>query len=291
MDPTPLPELNSVTWRQFGLAPGLFLAGTGLLMQVAHPTVGAGVLQHSDFRTAPWKRAYRTHMSTMRFVYGLGSGANDEGDRLRELHKPIKGVDSSGRRYHALNPEAYAWVHFTLAQFMVETARWFGEPMTGAECEQMWREFRAIGSALGIKEHHMPATWADAQDWCHELLHTRLEANRSTQDVLDSISTPARPTRLIPNPLWALIARPAGHLLRLTTVGTMPPELRTRMGLRWSGRDQRRLERFARTVRALMRALPEPLRYAPLAYSTIARARAKQRRALRRTSSTSQRAA
>ena len=40
-----------------------------------------------------------------------------------------------------------------------------------------------------------------------------------------------------------------------------------------------------------MRVLPEPLRYAPLAYFTIARARAKQRRALRRTSSTDQRAA
>lgn len=279
MDPHPLPDLNSVTWRQFGRVPGAFMAGTGLLLQVTHPTVGAGVLEHSEFRTSPWKRAIRTHLSTMRFIYGFGLGAHGEGDRLRELHKPIKGVDSSGRRYHALNPEAYAWVHFTLAQFMVDTAEWFDRPLNTDERERMWQEFRAIGQALGLKDHHMPATWEAAQEWYREMIHTKLEATQAAYDVLDSIASPARPSRLIPKPVWALIARPAGYLMWMSTVGTLPTELRARLGIAWSQRDQRRLRRFARLIRGIMRVLPEPLRYVPIAYFTIIRARREQRRA------------
>ena len=268
-----LPGPDSVTWRHFGQNPGLFLAPTGLLLQVAHPVVGAGVLEHSDFKAAPWKRAYRTHMSTMRFIYGMRPGARSEGDRLRELHKSIKGVDTSGRRYHALQPEAYAWVHFTLAQFMVDTAHWFGTPMSLDDKERMWAEFRAIGRALGISARHMPADWSAAREWFDDVVRNRLEANESTYDVLDAVSDPAKPVALLPTPLWNLIAKPAGGLLRLTTVGTIPAVLRERLGLCWTDTDDRRLRRFAWLVRGVMRVLPEPLRFAPLAYAALVRER------------------
>lgn len=267
----PLPGADSETWRRFGLAPGLFLAGTGLLLQVAHPVVGAGVLEHSDFKNAPWKRLVNTHLSTMRFIYGMRPGADAEGSRLWELHKDIKGVDGRGRRYHALNPEAYAWVHFTLAQFVVDTAELFGDPMTPAETERMWQEFRAIGRALQLKEHHMPADWASAQVWFRDVVRNRLEATESTYDVLESISDPPRPYRWIPRLLWAPIGRPFGRIVRMTTIGTMPPELRERMGLQWSAQQERRLRRFGRLVGGMLRALPWPLRYTPFALPAILR--------------------
>lgn len=269
----PLPGPESLTWRHFGQNAGLFLAGTGLLLQVAHPVVGAGVLEHSDFKGAPWRRAYRTHLSTMRFVYGMRPGAPAEGDRLRELHRSIKGVDSRGRRYHALHPDAYAWVHFTLAQFMVNTAELFGDPLSAPEKERMWAEFCAIGRVLGLREAHMPDSWTAAQEWFRDVVASQLEANRSTYDVLEAVSNPARPHWLVPGPLWRFLAAPSGALLRLTTVGTMPVELRQRMGLSWTSADQRRLRRFAGLVRSTTRLLPEPLRFAPLAYRPLVRER------------------
>ncbi|WP_243788312.1 oxygenase MpaB family protein [Saccharopolyspora gloriosae] len=260
---------DSVTWRRFGHLPGLFLAGTGLLLQVAHPVVGAGVLEHSEFKSAPWRRAVRTHLSTMRFIYGMRPGAAYEGDRLRELHKDIKGVDGAGRRYHALNPEAYAWVHFTLAQFMVDTARVFGDPMTAEETERMWQEFREVGRALHIKDHHLPADWAAAQDWFHRIVRDRLEATESTRDVLAELTHPAPPSKWIPPPLWNLFARPAGKIMWLTTVGGLPPELRERLGIGWTEADQRRLRRLGRVVGRTVRVLPWPLQYTPFAVVAI----------------------
>ncbi|RBM12577.1 DUF2236 domain-containing protein [Prauserella sp. PE36] len=272
-----LPGPGSVTWERFAAAPGVFLAGTGLLLQVAHPVVGAGVLDHSEFKEKPWVRAWRTHLSTIRFVYGMGQGAHAEGRRLLELHKGIKGVDSEGRRYHALDPEAYAWVHLTLAKYMVDTAAWFGEPFTDAELERMWREFRAVGLALGIKPQHLAPGWKAAQSHFDEMVNSTLEANRSTEDVLAALTHPKKPWPLLPDPLWKVVAVPSGRLVRMTTVGTLPPVLRERLGLPWTDRDQRRLERFARTVRAMYRRAPEPLRLAPLAYGVVLRARKRAR--------------
>lgn len=286
-----LPGPGSVTWEHFAAAPGVFLAGTGLMLQVAHPVVGAGVLDHSEFKDRPWKRAWETHLSTMRFVYGLGGGAHAEGRRLLELHKDIKGVDRTGRRYHALNPEAYAWVHLTLARYMVDTAKWFGDPMTDEELEQMWQEFRAIGLALGIKQHHMPPDWASADAYFDEVVRTTLEANQSTTDVLTALTEPKKPIRYLPTPLWKLFAVPAGSLVRLTTVGTLPPVLRKRLGLSWTDRDQHSFDRLATLVRAVHRRAPGPLRYAPLAYGLMLRERLAQRRPARPSEVASTRAA
>ncbi|GAA1193985.1 oxygenase MpaB family protein [Prauserella alba] len=277
-DATTLPGSGSVTWQRFGVAPGALLAGTGLLLQVAHPVVGRGVLDHSEFKQHPWKRAWGTHLSTLRFVYGMGGGAHAEGDRLIELHRDIKGVDDEGRRYHALNPEAYAWVHATLAKFMVDTAAWFCEPMTRAELDEMWREWRAIGLALGLKAHHLPADWAGAETYFDETVRDRLESNRSTTDVLEALTHPQRPSRFLPTPLWNAGIAPAANLVRLTTVGTLPPPLRERLGLEWTGADRRKLERLAAVVRATHRRAPEPLRYSPSAYWLIVRGRRAARR-------------
>lgn len=277
-DTQELPGPDSVTWKHFAATPGIFLAGTGLLLQVAHPVVGAGVLQHSDFRHHPWKRAWNTHVSTLRFVYGMGSGAHAEGRRLLELHKSIKGVDEHGRRYHALNPRAYAWVHLTLAKFMVDTAATFGTPMADDDLERMWTEFRAVGRALGIKDHHLPATWRGAEEVFDETVRTTLEANQSTTDVLAALTAPAKPARFLPDPLWRLVSAPAARLIRLTTVGTLPQPLRERMNLPWTERDQRRLDLLARIVGGVHRGLPEPLRYAPIAYLIMRGERRRRRR-------------
>src|SRR5919197_141749 len=40
------------------------------------------------------------------------------------MHKRIKGVKPDGERYHALEPEAYAWVHATLAEPLLSDATW-----------------------------------------------------------------------------------------------------------------------------------------------------------------------
>src|SRR5437588_8503485 len=86
---------GSLTW-QFGSDLRLFLTMLyPLLLQVAHPTVGAGVRDYSDFERRPFNRLFGTLDYLLVLQYG-GRDAVDMGRRLREIHKRFKGVKPDG---------------------------------------------------------------------------------------------------------------------------------------------------------------------------------------------------
>src|SRR5947209_12622831 len=73
---------GSVAWR-FGSDPRLYLVALcPLILQVAHPTVGADVRDFSDFEQRPWERLLRTLDWVSLLIYG-GESAIAAGRRLR----------------------------------------------------------------------------------------------------------------------------------------------------------------------------------------------------------------
>jgi uncharacterized protein (DUF2236 family) len=271
----PLP--GGPVWRVFGDVRALLLAPELLLLQVAHPAVGAGVADHSNFRAEPWPRLGRTLLSLSTVIYGGQEAATAEARRLIGVHAAMKGLDSSGRRYHALHPEAYHWVHATLVKAPVDAMRIFGRGLDEDELEAYYREMRDVGRVWGLKEHHLPPDWEAFLAYYDAMVAERLETNRSVRDVLDALTAPARPARWIPEPLWRPLGRAAGRGALFVTVGVLPPVLRERFGLSWSPRQERRLRGFARVVRILVTPLPVRLRVA--LGGVLARAAERRRRA------------
>src|SRR5262245_53611255 len=117
--PSLTPAPGSVVWRHAGDARLIWTGAYAILLQVAHPTVGAGVSQHSNFRADPWGRLLRTLDYSYVMVYGGPAAASEMGRRMREMHREIRGELPDGRAYHALEPDAFAWVHATLADSIV----------------------------------------------------------------------------------------------------------------------------------------------------------------------------
>ncbi|NUS11891.1 MAG: DUF2236 domain-containing protein [Streptomyces sp.] len=256
------PRRGDPVWRLFGDARATLMAPQLLLLQVSHPVVGAGVADHSTFRAEPWPRLIRTLLSLTTVIYGGQEAATAEARRLIRVHTPMKGTDAEGRRYHALNPEAYHWVHATLVKGPVDAQRLFGKAMTDAELEEYYQGMRDVGRVWGLRDHHLPPDWPSFVQYYDDMVAHRLEHNRSVQDVLDELAHPARPFRWIPATLWRPVARLAAHYALLVTVGTLPPVLRERLRLTWSARQERSLRRFARLVRLLMTLTPPPMRIA-----------------------------
>ena len=64
------PDPSSIAWERAGDARVLLMSGYALLLQVAHPTVGAGVSDHSSFLADPWGRLLRTLDVAATLVYG-----------------------------------------------------------------------------------------------------------------------------------------------------------------------------------------------------------------------------
>jgi uncharacterized protein (DUF2236 family) len=252
---------DSVTWRYMSDMRGFFAAGSALLLQVAHPTIAGGVREHSDFKSEPWDRLLRTVDYVNLIVYGGPETAARTGRALREGHKRIKGVDPQGRRYHALEPEPFAWVHATLAYAVVAAHQRFGRPMDAPTIEQYWREWRRLGRLLGIREHELPADWAGFRAYVDWMIAERLEDNDVVRDVLWSVSRPtAPPLERIPRRVWTTVTLPMHQVIGLATVGLLPPLLRAELHLELTSAQRAQLRALGVLSRATTPVLPRGLK-------------------------------
>jgi uncharacterized protein (DUF2236 family) len=250
---------DSVTWRTTSDARLYAVMLYPLLLQVAHPTVGAGVRDYSDFDRRPWNRLLRTIDYVTLLVYG-GPDAAPAGRRLRDIHKQFRGVREDGRRYHALEPDAYAWVHATLIDTYVRGHEQFGTPMTQPEIERFYKEYRRLGRLIGVRERDLPRSWSEFREYFDRMIAEELVPTASVERVLRSVKHASPPPVPIPDALWRAIRMPAGQALWLGGVGLMSPRVRDRLGIPWSRRDEARFRAFARVSRSLTPVMPERLR-------------------------------
>lgn len=259
--PALVPKPGSVVWRYGG---DIRLIGTGayaILLQVAHPTVGAGVSEHSEFRADPWGRLLRTLDYSYVMTYGGPALAGEMGKRIREMHKHIKGVRPDGERYHALEPEAYAWVHATLAHSIVRGHELLGNPIPANEIEEFYADWRRGGRLIGVRERDLPESWADFGDYFERMVTERLERTAAVDEVLESLESPARPPlAFLPESAWKIARIPAMHQTSLVTGGLLSPLLRDRFGIRWTRSKEAQLRALAATSRAATPLLPRSLR-------------------------------
>lgn len=244
----------------------MLVAGRALIMQVAHPVVGAGVHDHSTFRRDPWARLDATIRSLNRLVFASEERALAEGARLRTMHRAITGVDEAGRAYRALDPDAYLWVHATLWDGALAMGRWFGDRLTDDERERFYQEWREVGRRLGIPASRMPDDASSFAAYIAGVVDDTLTRTAAVDDVFRTISHPRSPVPLgAARPMWDLAVAPAGHVLHLVTVGTLPAALRDRLGLNWSPLHELELHAVARSVRTGWPLVPGVLRSSPAA--------------------------
>ncbi len=252
---------GSVLWRYGGDVRLISAGAYAILLQVGHPTVGAGVSEHSDFRGDPWGRLLRTLDYSYVMTYGGPALAGEMGRRIREMHKHIKGVKPGGEHYHALEPEAYAWVHATLAHSIVRTHELLGTPIPSGEIDVFYAEWRRSGRLIGVREGDLPETWAEFGEYFERMVRERLERTAAVDEVLESLAAPTRPELpFLPEAAWRLARIPAAHQITLVTGGLLPPLLRDRFGVEWTPSKQRQLQVLAAASRAATPLLPGTLR-------------------------------
>ncbi|NLU68897.1 oxygenase MpaB family protein [Streptomyces sp. HNM0574] len=280
-EPVPPPP-GGMLWEVAGEVRGVMMLPAAMVMQVAHPAVGAGVDAYSGFRSDPWGRGARSLRSVQLWVYG-GAAAVEEGRRVRGLHRGIRGTDTRGRAYHALAPGPYAWVHATGFPVYRHAQRYLGRrPYTPGEERRLYAEWLRVGRVLGVGDRDMPGTVEEFWPYYRRVLAEELECTAVVRELVGTGPVPPpdrgpRPLRRVLRVLWPVLYPPLGRFRRFLTIGLIPPEARAAIGLPWTVRQERRLRRFGRAVSVLVPLLPERWRYLPLAR----RARAAHRAAVR----------
>lgn len=254
---------GSLTFKYLGDVRNVFLATRAGMLQAMHPGISAGLEQHSDFFRNPWNRLLRSAGPILGVVYDYEP--METGARVRDFHKKIGGDDASGRRYHALDPATYYWAHATFFEGQIAAQALFGEPLTRAQKEQLYRESITWYARYGVSMAPVPKDYEAFERYWDETIEHVLEATKVAR------VSASRPRRKLPAPYPAL--RPVWWLLEpvivdgslfLTRV-TLPPRAREKLGLRMDEHDARALRRFGAAVRLAYRFVPGPLRSMPRA--------------------------
>ncbi|PPI46459.1 oxygenase MpaB family protein [Rathayibacter iranicus] len=232
---------------------GIFLlAGArAILLQIAHPAVGQGVADHSDFVDRAVNRLHGTLSYLYVLHYGTPEDVRAVRRRVNRAHVPVHGPG-----YTAFDPELQRWVAATLTQSMLQLYEGAFGALDPEEADDIVRRSVVVGTALQMPEELWPETRA-AFDTYWEAQLARLEvtpqARKVTHDLLGaSIAA------------WYL--RPFGPYLRLLTAGLLPAPLRAPFGFCWDDRQERRFARTLRRTFAVYRLLPAVVRTAPSRY-------------------------
>ena len=261
---------GSEAWRLNREA--LLLLGAGpraLLLQIAHPAVAAGVDEHSDFRSDPWRRLAATLRSYLTIVYGTTREARAEIRRLNELHRGIVGPG-----YAARDPVLALWVHATLIDStIVANDAWLG-PLPRVRRAAFYLETRPIGRAFGVPADLLPANLEAFEGYVASMLGPEGPV-RVSPVARELAATILRPPLA---PLATLLPwgdRAAGALSRVPTaayawtlwpaVGLLPATVREAYGIPWGAREWLVAEWLVACWRACLPLLPASFRQMPQA--------------------------
>ena len=202
---------NAVAWRVHGDVTAMMVGGVaGLLMQMLHPAVLAGVWDHSKFRDDMQGRLRRT----ARFIALTTYGSRDEAEaiiaRVRRIHSHVHGTLQDGRPYAANDPAMLAWVHATETTTFLDGWRRYGEPgMRAADQDRYFAEMAQVGTALGADP--VPRTRAEAQRFIQSM-RPQLLYDARTREVARLVLHRRAPQPLA-EPLQALTMRAGVDLL------------------------------------------------------------------------------
>jgi uncharacterized protein (DUF2236 family) len=237
--------------------------GPAVLLQVAHPLVAVGVVQHSDYRRDLWRRLGRTLRALYLITYGTKAEAERAAEAVQTVHARIHGKTDvklgrfpAGTPYSASDPALMLWVHATLVEASLCVYQRFVQTLSPEEQERYYREMALVARLFGTPASAIPRSLADFRDY--------FAAQVASETI--SVTAPAREVAAVileaplPAPMRLLV--PA-H--RLATAGLLPPRLRQEYRLRWSPLHELALPLAARSLRVTTTAaLIAASRLAPL---------------------------
>jgi uncharacterized protein (DUF2236 family) len=243
--------------------------GAAVLLQVAHPLVACGVVEHSGYDRDLWRRL----VGTLRALYLITFGDTGEADAaaaaVRRVHGRVRGATRTqlgpypaGTAYSANDPELLLWVHATLVHSSLAAYEQFVRRLSPDDKEEYYRDMSTVAMLFGTPQRVLPSTYPEFQTyWRTQLTSDTIGVTPLAREVA-SVILAAR----LPAPLRLL-----GPAHRLATARILPTRLRAEYGLRWSPLHEAALPVAASAVRyGTTPLLAVAARIRPPAYSSAA---------------------
>jgi len=258
LDPTaPTPLGHDSLLRRVAAEPvTALLVQRALVMEVAHPMVGAGVDHHSGFRTQPYRRAWATADAALRLLFGDDGTARGAARQIYAVHDHINGELGhdvgpwpQGTAYSAHDAELLTWVWATLVDTaLVGYERWV-RPLRADEADAFYGEMKAMARFLGIPDSLLPAGRTEFAAYLEHVLDDPALGSGTVSRAL------AR--QILWYRHWSVPA-PVVRLERVLALATLDPRLLERLDLHPSPSDEALGRRVDGWLAAGYRHLPRP---------------------------------
>lgn len=239
----------------------VFLAsGRALMLQVAHPTVGQGVHDHSNFRTDAVGRGFRTFGSLYIMGFGRQKLAMDIAVRVYEIHQKIKGSfpadegPRAGKKYSAMERDANMWVMATLLE---GTKFAYDEidptEMQGQRLDNLYRDFQRLGQFFNIGLDEWPPTYAELQAYFDDVVKNKLVVTPSAYKVGRALQGKVKFPYAAGN--W---------MLHVMAAETLPKNIAAQFDIRSTPATRAAYQYLRKTLRAVHTKAPHAMRALPL---------------------------
>lgn len=247
------PGPGSVTWKVNREVIVLLGWARAILLQLAHPTIAAGVDTHSGFRgslRAGIARLRSTVGAMIALTFGDTRNMTLAAARIHAIHDRVHGTNHRGP-YSAHDHAAQRWVHITLVDSILQTYERLVGPLSRCERDIYVEEAAIMEPLMGMPAGVLPRT-------CEELRFAMREViDGGLLEVSDCSRSLAR-SLLFP-PRWYVLW-PVFRAAQVLTYGTLPEEVRAAYGFPWREADERARHRWTTLVRVGRRWLPRSAR-------------------------------
>ena len=231
-----------------------------ILMQVAHPLIAAGVLDHSTFRDnalAPIRRMHSTVQAMLGLSFGDAAGRAEVIAKIRSIHTRVNGVlrtdvgrYPAGTPYSAEDPALLLWVHATMIDTTIRLFEMVAGKLTIADRDEYCRESAGVAIDLGADARAVPRDWAAMSAYVQQVVMSGTLAVGPDAQVLADALLDSRVIKL---------SGPMGAATRQLTTGLLPVQLRRQYGLPWDAHAEARFNRLVARVARLRKWTPAAL--------------------------------
>jgi uncharacterized protein (DUF2236 family) len=228
-----------------------------ILLQVAHPLIAAGVVQHSSFRGGALQAAVRLHHTVgamLSLVFGEPAARAATVAHIRDIHTRVNGGlaqdvgrFAAGARYSAEDPALLLWVHATLLDSAADIYQRLVAPLSAGDLDALCVQSAPLLHELGGDPQLTPQSWAALETYVNGMYDSgTLAVSGDARQLGEAVLSPRA----------AGVPVPFSRLQSRLTLGLLPAHVRQLYGFAWTAADQRRFERQMRALRAMRRVTP-----------------------------------
>lgn len=241
---------------------GLLLGPANVVMQLAQPGVGYGVLESrvesGRVDLHPIKRA----RTTFTYLAVAGRGSDEQKAAFRRAvngaHAQVYSTAESPVQYSAFDKDLQLWVAACLYKGAVDSYRTFVGDMDDETADRHYADSMTLGTTLQVAPEMWPADRAAFDVYWQESL-AQVHIDDTVREYLYPIAASRVRGVQLPGPLQ----RRSEEFALFVTTGFLPQRFREEMRLPWDARRQRRFDRLMRALRTGTHLSPRFVRQFP----------------------------